>query len=266
MADSEDDLNKEIGFYILHNKNTDETYVGSGVLEDRKRVHFSTLSRGKHHNYKLQRAFNRDPNFDFIPAEVNEVGLSREQNRALALELEQSLINEFKKTPLLLNLAKDVERPRLGVHDSEESRQRKREGQIRRWSNLSDEERESEKSKYRDRMLGNRLSVGRTLTPEAMAKKVASCEGYQHTEETKAKIGQATSIALRGRKLNPDHREKVTAPLLKSSMDKQRSVSIQGTVYAGLNEAARALNLNAGNVHYRLNKDSETYKDWFYVD
>ena len=85
---------KEVGVYILHNKNTDETYAGSGVLEDRKASHFYYLNAGKegrrnkdgklirHPNRKLQAAYNRDSNFDFvaIPTETREEATQAEQS------------------------------------------------------------------------------------------------------------------------------------------------------------------------------------------
>jgi len=98
-----DDKDK-IGFYIIHNSKTDETYVGSGVLGQREYSHIKELKEGTHSNRKLQAAYNEDPNFDFIAVPVDE-HKTVEENRLQARLLEQSIIDEFKNSDLLLNIS-----------------------------------------------------------------------------------------------------------------------------------------------------------------
>ena len=170
---------KEVGVYILHNKNTDETYAGSGVLEDRKASHFYYLNAGKegrrnkdgklirHPNRKLQAAYNRDSNFDFvaIPTETREE----------ATQAEQSLIDEFHGNPLFLNLSSDA---RTGVYEHTEETRAKRSKSLKGNQNgLGYKHSEERKEKIRQEMLG------RTVSPETRQKLSESKKGKKHSEE-----------------------------------------------------------------------------------
>jgi group I intron endonuclease len=255
-----------VGFYVLHNRNTDETYVGSGILSERKYNHETTLREGTHHNYKLQMAYNRDPNFEFVGIPVDEPGNTAKENRDLALELEQSLIDEHADNLLLLNIVKDVERPRFGVKDTPETIERKREGVKKHWANLPQDVREEKKERYRQLMTGNTHGVGYEKKPDEIERWRESRAGYQHSEETKAKIGAANKISLTGRTLPPEHRDKVVVSILQANAEKMRRVSVNGIIYDSLNDAARSFGINPGTAYYRINATTDAYKEWFYID
>ena len=105
---------KVIGTYLLHNRDTNETYVGSGVLVDRKNSHFCRLETNTHPNKKLQAAYNQNPNFDFVGVNVED----REQAR----DFEQVLLDENWGNPFLLNISNNA---RAGVYSpTEETRQK----------------------------------------------------------------------------------------------------------------------------------------------
>ena len=225
---------KEVGVYILHNKNTDETYAGSGVLEDRKASHFYYLKAGKegrrgqtgklirHPNRKLQAAYNRDPNFDFvaIPTETREE----------ATQAEQSLIDEFRGNPLFLNLSSDA---RNGVYEHTEEMRKARsermkgntyclgnkltsehkqkigkslEGKIKTPETCEKLSRSLTGRKHSEEHIRNNslAQTGKIASPEARAKMSASQTGRTHSEETKEKIRQSNF----GRKMSPESIEK----------------------------------------------------------
>lgn len=131
LLDSSD--KKKIGFYIIHNTKTDETYVGSGVLGTRLNVHKTLLDKNEHWNYRLQRAYNKDPNFDFVAVPVEEGTIF--ENRELALEVEQSMIDEIKNSPLMLNIATNVEAPMTGFKHTKQTIEKGRQTGIRLWQN-----------------------------------------------------------------------------------------------------------------------------------
>lgn len=198
-----------IGVYILHNPSTKETYVGSGVLELREKRHFRNLENGRigattvkgkplrHQNRKLQAAYNRDPNFEFISIPVS----TREE----AFDFEQVIIDDFYGKPLFLNMSHDA---RAGA--------------------------------------------------------------YNATEESKQKMSQAA----KGKPKTPEHKEKIRTntktqwedPVYRETMltANRTRISINGTVYGSIKEAASILGIPASTIPYRLSNPRE--KDYFCID
>jgi hypothetical protein len=109
-----------IGVYMLHNAQTGEAYIGSGLLGRRREEHERRLNRGVHGNYRLQRAFDKNPNFEFVGVLIEDNG-SRAEIRENALAIEQTLLDEFNGSSLLLNLATSVDKPTLGTKMSPEN-------------------------------------------------------------------------------------------------------------------------------------------------
>lgn len=228
---------KEVGVYILHNKNTDETYAGSGVLEDRKASHFYRLEAGRegkrgkdgklirHHNRRLQAAYNRDPNFDFIAIAT--------ETREEATQAEQALIDEFRGNPLFLNLSDSAVN---GVYKQSEETRALRSSLMRGNKNsLGHQQSDEHKEKIRQAMLGKVISpetrqklsdvkkgtkhseehirnnslaqTGKTHSLETRLKMSVSQTGRTHSEETKEKIRQSNL----GREMTPEQIEKSRA-------------------------------------------------------
>jgi len=77
--------------------------------------------------------------------------------------------------------------------------------------------------------------------------------GKAHSDETKAKIGAASL----GRTKSPEVRQKIAAA-------KSKKVSIDGTVYDSIKDAAYKLNLPYMTVSGRLK--STRYTAWFYIE
>ena len=64
---------RQAGIYALVNKDNGKIYVGRTVdLEKRKKTHFWMLSKNRHPNCHLQRAWNQGQRFDFVVLEECE--------------------------------------------------------------------------------------------------------------------------------------------------------------------------------------------------
>lgn len=221
--------------YLAFNEETQQAYVGStNNKSDRIQTHKRTLKNGTHHNRKLQQAYNQNPNFDFhvVPMET----------RQAAAEFEAAVLNEHWGHPQLLNIGRDVDAPFLGRTHTEEA-----------------------KAKMAAASKGNKHRVGSVNSPESIAKGIAARAGYQHSDETKARIGQANSEALMGRTLDEEHRAKVVVSLHESNTALSVKVMIDGVIYNSVNEAARQLGMNPGTVHCRINSANVKFATWSYV-
>ena len=251
MAGGKSSGQKKVGVYFLHNPSTDETYVGSGDLSARKSRHFTDLRGERHVNSKLQEAFNRNPNFEFKPVPTESLEEAR--------ELEQGLIRSMFAKPGFLNIAKDVVCPFLGRTHTEDTRKKMSEAQ--------------------------KGHPNYPRTPEGQARVTAVHRGQKYnlgrvqTLEEKQRRGEAMSEFLkdpssreqrRRESLARSQTEEGRTVLLKaaavSSESRRREVSISGVVYSGPQDAAHALGLDRGTVHWRINSSSGQYSDWYYVD
>lgn len=230
---------KQVGVYIIQNDETHETYVGSGVLSDRKKNHFCDLRNGSHCNKKLQEAYNRSPNFEFIGIPTDD----REQ----AYAAEQTLINEHVGNPLLLNVVLDVNEgvPR-GWNHSEETKQRLREQKL--GTKASEETRQ-------------KMSIAATGNQNGL--------GYRHSEEAKEKITQA----LIGHTVKDETREKMRQTQLGRTphentlsriMETRRPVIANGIEYSSVADAARAFGVATNTIQHRLK--SANFQNWHFKD
>lgn len=107
------DLRNKSGIYIIINKITDKTYIGSSYnLIQRLSSHLSGLRKNKHSNVILQRNYNiyGESSFEFEVLEFCE--------KELLQAREQYFINQFKPE---INIAKDTKAPMRGRKHSEET-------------------------------------------------------------------------------------------------------------------------------------------------
>lgn len=227
---------KQVGVYIIQNDETQETYVGSGVLSDRKKNHFCDLRNGTHCNKHLQAAYDRSPHFEFIGVPTDD----REQ----AYAAEQSIINEHIGNPLLLNVVLDVnEGVPCGWNHSEETKQLLREQKL--GTKASDET----KQKMSQSAMGNQNGLG-----------------YRHSDERKEKISQA----LIGRPVSEETREKMRQAqvgrtphenTLNRIISSRQPIVANGIEYSSISEAAQAFGIQTGTVHNRLK--SANFANWY---
>lgn len=222
---------KQVGVYILQNSETHETYVGSGILPERKKNHFSDLRNNKHCNKHLQEAFNRSPNFEFIGVPT--------EDREEAYAAEQTLINEHVGNPLLLNVVLDVNEgvPR-GWNHSEETKQRLREQKL--GTKASQETRQ-------------KMSVAATGNQNGL--------GYRHSVNAKERITQA----LVGRAVSEETRERMRLTQLGRKAHPNsihtKPIIANGIEYPSVKQASKELGVSTVTIHSRLN--SGKHNEWY---
>lgn len=260
---------KQIGTYILYNKNTGENYVGStGDFRNRILRHFRELNSGNHHNKKLQEVWDKDPDFDCVLYETGTVENAR--------KLEESIIVANERNEKLLNIGRGV----------------------KGGDNLT---RNPDKSAIVNKMTSSILKRNASFTNEDRIKRFSrkgeknGMFGRTHTEEAKDRISKANLGITRrsGFKLSDDHVEKIRAHartrtgernpfygrthteefkallrerMLGSQPANMREVSIGGKVYISINDASRKLGISSSLLSHRLRSKLPKYSDYNYVD
>lgn len=216
----------QLGVYILHNSETNHVYVGSGQLYKRFNSHKNKLEQNKHSNERLQRAYNKNPKFEFV-----SVPCATELE---ARTFEQAVIDEFYGRPRFLNLVRTVDdfndRPPM----TEETKRKIAEAR-----------------------------KGRTLTEEAKAKISAFHKGNQWnsgkrlTDETKSKIQEASQRQWS---------DPVKAAEMKrlSTEAVARAVLVGDQEFETVTEAAKTYNLSTAGVRVRIR--SKNFDEWKYKE
>lgn len=223
------------GAYLIHNPETREGYIGSGILNERHYEHTRRLEKGQHKNYKLQMAYNRNPNFEFTGIPVEE-HTTLEENRLEALRLEQSLIDEQADNPLLLNIAMNVEKPTLGVKQDPEVVRRR--ADLRIGTKHTDEAKEkigrASKEMWKDESL--RADQAQRLKDQyAEGRRVAPWTGKTQSSEHAAK----------------------------GAKSRMKQVIVDGVVYDSVQLAAAAFDIAHNTAHGRLNNPA--FPNWQYA-
>jgi predicted GIY-YIG superfamily endonuclease len=240
--------------YIFHNPETDEVYAGS-TKDDvyRESKHRSALRNKRHPNYKFQRAYNRNPNFDFVSVEV--------ENREAAFDLEQSIIDEFYGSPLFLNLSDDARHCSVG--QSPDSIKRMKEKLVGR--KLSPEHVEKLRQALLQEHQNNPgYNKGYRHSPEAIEKFRLSSTGRTHVVSPEAK--EVMRQAKLGGHLSEEHKKKLSEVALgrkdppETVLNKHlgmlyraKPVVIDDVVYASRGLAAKELGLTTTTITNRVN-------------
>lgn len=266
----------EIGVYTLFNPETYELYVGSGVLPVRYKGHYYQLRKNIHKNYKLQNAWNRNPNFIFDSVRCD--------NREEAFDFEQLLIDENWGKRGFLNLEKNargggsqhtpetiekIRKANLGLKRSEEAKRNMSEAQ--KGKVLSDEHKqklsmastgkifsEETKQKQRDWI----------RTPEQREKARLSNLGLKRTAETienirRTQIGKIVSATAR-----ESYRIGQTGRIHseETKIKRRKFISLDGVIYCGICEAANILGLHYNSVTDRIKSNNPKWSNWFYIE
>ncbi len=272
----------KVGIYLLRNKDTNEVYIGSGKLNDRLKSHQRELENNNHGNYKLQRSFNKHPDIEFIASPINVDGLSIEENRMLALSLEQVFIDKLNGNNLLLNIAMKVDNPTFGTkltdeHKSGISKSAKKtwetmsedkirdrnnkisESQKKRWNNTSKEDR------VQHMEVARLVSLNTPITEETRLKLSIAGKGKIISESQKQSISLAnkdkpkSSISIEKmiatRKLNGSFKANESQKLACS-----HPVSIDGEEFPSIKAAAKAKGISDTTVANRLK--SQNFEGW----
>lgn len=108
---------KSAAAYLIESSDSGEFYVGStGHLVNRLKSHTSNLARNKHPNFGLQKIFNEKERSNLT------VYIKETKDREEALDIEQLLLDRFKGTPKILNVAFDARRGGAGRPMTESNR------------------------------------------------------------------------------------------------------------------------------------------------
>jgi group I intron endonuclease len=262
MESDSSQKNVVLGFYVIHNPITDKIYVGSGNLEKRRKTHEYKLNRNEHWNYKFQKAYNQDPNFQFVGVPVE--GDTLEEKRKAALALEQITINELKGNPCLLNICMDVEKPMTGYKHSEESIEKNRQAALNLWKDPN----------FREKNVAAANAGKSAITPERkreiskiLSEKIS--ESYA-AGNRKSLIGQTRTDEFKERNSNyitekwkdPTYRETQRVARI-GKMIAPNKVSVVGDdiEYESLTDAGRKLGMTKQSIVYRIASDN--YPGWY---
>lgn len=250
----------KIGFYIIHNTKTDELYVGSGVLKKRLGSHRNALVKNKHENYKLQEAYNRDPNFDFIGVPIDE-GTPIEQ-RELALAFEQSTIDELKGNPLLLNIAMNVVKPMTGLKHSEENNKRNSDSALQRWKDPNWRIKVSKSMKdgwdnlsSEEKSLINQNKSFRLKEDYANGTRVSTAGQFRSQD-----FKNNNSNKIKELWKNPEYRETQLQARVGKMIGPKKAVIIDGVEYISMTLAAQVTGMTIAGLAYRL--DNPKFPNW----
>lgn len=203
---------KKPGAYMLHNLQTGYGYVGSTHdLDFRVKTHQQLLKNGKHPNKRLQAQFDVNPNFDAVVLPL--------EDREVAFDLEQALLDEHALNPFLLNVSRDARYCRVpGLKHSDETKAKISAASKGNQYRLGHVPSEETKKKLRE------ANAGKPIPDERRERIRQSHIGKTHSEETKQKIRElktgikrdpaaveATAAKLRGRPISEAHRQAIIA-------------------------------------------------------
>lgn len=256
------------GAYMVIHAPTLSKYIGSSNnLYTRFRAHRSGLLKGKHYCNGLLELYNRsNPNdFRFVWIKVN--------NRDVAYDIEQSLLDADKDCSLLLNSAIDARAPGKGYVMSPEHKAillnaNKTPERAAATSNYM--KTRWQEPAFRVNMLEKRKSF--RLSPESRAKISASKRGIKPTEAARKRHSEVCkspehraklSKAFTGRKQSQETKDKRAL----SSFGKryERKVSIDGTFYSSLTVASKALNVCINTIRNRVASDLAKYDSYYFL-
>lgn len=238
---------KGCGVYIYHDPESFQTYVGSsGDVECRKKTHDYLLATGRHVNKRFQQAFDQGAKFEFesMPCE------DREQ----AFQLEQSILDEFSSSELLLNRSRSAKQC-IVTHTPET------------------------KEKIRQAL------TGRTQSPETVAKRTGvtpsaeiverRAEGLRSYYAQNPDVRERVRQQMLSRPVSEETKVKISASKIgcthsqesrqKISTRKSVPVSVSGMVYKSGKEAAEALGIAHSTLQRRLQSNTAQFADWTYA-
>lgn len=234
---------KKKGLYVIADLTEGKSYVGSSVnLNNRLIDHNHLLNKNKHHNWKLQRAFNKKHNLVILPFPINDDTDIR--------KAEQEIIDEFFNNESLLNISKNVSANMLGRITSEETKEKQRQAK------LGTKQSPETIEKRRQNQIGSKRSEETKERMKVAQQKVANLNngflGKNHSDETKSLMRQ---IAL-SRNQAPSKEA-----LNRSAEVRSIAVIIDSIEYKSIADAAKALNVSTFCITNRIKSNNfPTYK------
>ena len=294
IPDNLDILNNEkevTGAYLIVNPTTNETYVGStNDLCLRKRQHETSLNNNKHHNKNLQKAFNNGATLEFVGTPMD--------NRDIAYDYEQSIIDEYHASGLLYNRTLNARDGYTGIPVSDETREKLRQSHLGKKPSPESIEkiRLANTGKKRSPEFSQKMSdlhKGKKLSPQAIEnirlgqlnKVIPEKEkdrlrtlrlGSTNTPETNLKVSIFQKNRIRseeeisrlkqmniGKKLTAEQSfERKNNPNL---LMNARKVSIENNCFISINEAARFYNISRNTVIFRIESKNPLFSNWNFI-
>lgn len=252
----------KVGIYMIVNFSTNEVYFGSGNLWSRYKTHLYFLKKKKHENFKLQRAYNRNTDFEFIGIAIQEDTL--EESRELAYQLEQIDIDENLDNPGLLNIALSVEANHLGLKHTPETIAKCKEATKKLWQDME------MRKKIIERQNEGRAKMPLEYKRTVMNKCIASRKKYyaEHGHPTKGQK-RSDEFVLKNsetvKKLwsDPEYRKKQSVARKGiTNPTKCKPVMGDGVLYKSLTDAAQKLGVTKQCIYGRIL--SPKSPEWFY--
>lgn len=240
-----EDRNK-VGVYVLHNTKTLETYVGSGQLKYCENRHKYGIKNKNHTNRKVKEAVDRNQDgWVFTASPIEEKGLTIKENRDLAFDVEQSILDDFvDKTPLLLNISKDARIP-LYQFTQEHKIKIAQANSVRIWKDES-------RSKLRESV------TGRKHTEETRKKISESTKGKVFSEETRNRLSES----LKGREPS----ESTLKIFREANLKRSIPVVANGIIYDSVNSAAKTIGVDNRTIDARCRSTTGNFQNYFYLD
>lgn len=108
-----------------------------------------------------------------------------------------------------------------------------------------------------------REKISKTLTGTVMPQEIREKISRSHKGVKKSKEhARNIAKAITGRTLSDELKNKIQ----ESHRCRMRKVYVEGVVYDGVNIAYRALGMSKAKLTYRLKSQTETFKEWRYLD
>lgn len=246
-----------VGVYLIHNEETGEGYIGSGVLNQRRNQHFWALRKHVHHNRDLQAAYDRNPNFDFIGVPVDD--------RLEALQIEAALVVEHGDNPRLLNLMRDISEANTFLCHNEVSNEKNRMATTERWQDPL----------WRQKVIEAQRAGKAAMTDEQRAEAARNASEAQKARyaqlECSPTKGQTRSQEFRENNSSniaalwndPEYRARQMASRPKGKRNDNGlsvAVEVDGVVYPTKTAAANAHGITKQGVAHRLTSDK--FPNW----
>lgn len=231
------------GVYLIIDKDNSKAYVGStGDLFKRSTAHCTELKNNIHHNKSLQQAYNEGVEFEFVTVST--------PTREEAYKLEQTILDDYINTDLLLNSAQDVKAGMKGRTHSDEAKEKLRianTGKI-----ISDEVRAKISAttkgvpKSHEFVEALRLrNLGKTLSENTKDKLRQINLGKTLSEETKEKIKQKSHENIDRNRENQPNRI---------------SVEVNGVTYPSIAVVASSIGLSETTVRRKIKNKDPAFK------
>jgi hypothetical protein len=258
-----DEDKHKIGFYMVTNIFTNETYFGSGILGDCFYRHSAGYKNNNHRNKNLREAFIRTPNgWEFIATPVEEYN-SPDENRLEARAFEQGDISEYWGNPLLMNISKNAYTCRLDyTQDQKDAVSARLKDQYATGTRVHWQLGKEVSSEVKEKLRIAGVKFQQSLTIEQKEENrlvliAASKKRFDNeTEESKLKRSNtAKNIPLSDNFIN------ACKQLCK---EKSQKISIRGITYQSIKEAARLTGENYATIYRYLHRDNQP--DYIFIE